>query len=286
MKSKHNPVTPTHCTIVAGYSIFFILLIAVLLGTVLPFGQLLFSPHVKHLNVVITLIALSAGAILPALLAYFVGNAAITSKRKQTHHLNGVLFGLLSYWLLSFFSLFSSIMTAHGTDAASTNLRLVIINFSPVFGVLLVTLALAFFYARRHRGNLSLIYYRPYWILLILLIAIVTVSSIVSSYLVGPGSLFTYIPLVAIALFGSISYATLRKSHLTTTEKLAWSGISVTILFTIMFVLAQLTAELISRLPVFGVGVEIAIALAVIAISLIGWWVYWHTTAAGLRRRP
>ncbi len=285
MKTKNKNMTPIHSTIIVGYAIFSVLVVSVVLSTILPFGQLFFSPHVKHFNVAIAFIALSAGAILPAFLAYFVGDNAITSKRKQTHHFNGVLFGLLSYWLISFFSLFPPLFTSNGNDATSTNLQLILANFLPVLGVVVITLVIAFLYARRHKGSLSLINYKPYWVTLLFVMLFSTVYTIISGSITHTSTIYSYLSLGVIALIGTLSYGTLRKSHLRQAGKIAWSGLSVTVLFTIAFVLLCLVSGIFSYTRITGLSVNIAITIATIGASLIGWWIYWRITAAGLRRR-
>ena len=285
MKTKNKNITPVHSTIIAGYVLFALLVITVALSTVLPWGQLFFAPHVKRLSVVVSFIALSAGAILPAFLAYFVANNAITSKRPQTHHFNGVLFGLLAYWLISFFSLFDQPFLPDGNSTISLNLRLVLANFLPVAGVTLVVLVIAFFYARRHMGSLTLINYKPYWVTLVALMLFTMIGTVVYGYLTHTANIFSFIPLGIVLLFGVVSYAMLRKSRLKQTEKIAWSGLSVTVLFTTAFVLSSLVSEIFSYVQLPGITAEISVTIVIILLTLAGWWLYWRTTTAGLRRR-
>ena len=112
-----------------------------------------------------------------------------------------------------------------------------------------------------------------------------TVYTIISGSITHTSTIYSYLSLGVIALIGALSYGTLRKSHLRQTEKIAWSGLSVTVLFTIAFVLSWLVSEIFNYTKLTGLSVNITVTIATIGASLIGWWIYWRITAAGLRRR-
>lgn len=148
-------------TIIFGYSLFGLLLVAVTLSTIVPFSSLLMSPGVRLFNVWTSLISLVAGAILPPLLSYVIGDRATHSKSKIDHHFNGVLFGIASYWLSLFFSFVASDGIAEIRARFSEPLASVIVAW-PIFATLILLAVVAMAYIKSQKKQPSLLEYRPF----------------------------------------------------------------------------------------------------------------------------
>lgn len=84
----------------AGCVLFVLFVVGIFFSTTLPLGKVLFSPHPRHFNVALFMIALTVGSLLPAVLGYVIGDYSTKAKERIVHHFNGVLFGLLALWLM------------------------------------------------------------------------------------------------------------------------------------------------------------------------------------------
>lgn len=148
-------------TILFGYVLFTLLLITVTISTIIPFGSMLLNPIVRHLNVAVLLVSLVAGAILPPLISYLIGDRVTHSKSKLDHHFNGILFGFASYWLsLSFFFIGSDVIS-NIRSAFSEPLATALTTW-PILATLVILAAVAVGYAKSKRKVVSIMEYKPY----------------------------------------------------------------------------------------------------------------------------
>ena len=148
-------------TVIFGYSLFGLLLLAVVLSTVLPFGSMLFTPGVRHFNVWVALVSLTAGAILPPLVSYLIGDKATHSKSILDHHFNGVLFGIAAYWLSLFFFFIGSDVIGGIRSEFSEPLATAIAGW-PIIATLIVLSAVAIGYVKNQKKKPLLLEYKPY----------------------------------------------------------------------------------------------------------------------------
>ncbi len=187
-KHKRNDMLQK-TTILFGYTLFVLLVLGTMFSTVVPFGVLAFQPHVRHINVLVTLLTLTISALLPLILAYIVGDKTTRTKNAKAHHLNGILLGFLAYWLSVFIGLVGSDVTVDIRQAVSEPLASVLICW-PVVLTLLITIWVALNHTLRRTG--TLLEYGPYQALLI-------VSAIVASaYALMP--FYVFMPLLFIAI--------------------------------------------------------------------------------------
>jgi hypothetical protein len=152
-------------TIIFGYALFALLVIAVTISTVIPFGSMLFNPAVRHLNVTVLLISLVAGAVLPPLVSYLIGDRATHSKAKLDHHFNGVLFGIASYWLSLFFFFIGSDAISNIRGKFAEPLATAITSW-PILAALVILVAVAVGYVKSRKKGVSVLEYKPFQITL------------------------------------------------------------------------------------------------------------------------
>jgi len=250
-------------TIVFGYSLFIITLLAVTLSTVIPFGAYFFDPSVKHLNIAVLLISLVAGAILPMLLAYIIGDHVTHVKNKTSHHYNGILFGVAAYWL----SLLFSFLRIDTLETVRNNLPVVwaaIINAWPIFATILVMLFVAVTYARNQNKKSSVLEHRPYQLVLLAAVVGTFVYILMHQYYASStyfvlGSIYVVAPVV----FIGISYWVLSAVKLSRSARLAHAVVAVSM----GLIAASLAGQLISSLA-YSMSLPLVVAFFIWAIYL------------------
>lgn len=272
IKTKNQPVHRTLVT--TGYILFALLVVATLISTTIPFGMMLFNPKVLHYNVATFTVALTVGALLPAIVGYLVGDRAVKSKSKLSHHFNGVLFGLMSYWLMSIVT----VVINFEYLTAAPSARMAILNLVPSIGVAIITSIIAIMHVRSRQAKHDLIEYKPFVITLLVAVVFMPVYSLINSAVTSGVDVYSLTTLGLLVLLGAISYLTLRKTKLSRMSKLAWSAISVTVLYVMIYVSYQLFPTIVyyfqaqPTMEFQGMTGSIAWVLA-----LIGWIIYWVT---------
>ena len=167
MKKNSYPTnTQKNVTIAFGYGLFLLTLLAITVSTVIPWTTLLFDPATIHLNVALFLVSLVAGAVLPAVVSYLLGDRAPHTKNKTSHHYNGVLFGIAAYWLSLLFSFIGAGVVQTVRDHFSEPLASIILMW-PALVTILVMGFVAIGYARKQNKNTSVLQHRPYQIILL-----------------------------------------------------------------------------------------------------------------------
>ena len=147
-----------------GYGLFALSVVSFVMTILVPLGLILQSPHARVLNAVMIFLILAIGGFLPAIVGYFVGDKATKNRSKTLHHYNGVLLGILAYWLMVAlvgvaYLAFSSI------DGFSD--QLLLLNVLPVVMALGIVAILAHRYTKkRQKATMSLLEYLPYQTLL------------------------------------------------------------------------------------------------------------------------
>lgn len=273
--NSHSPL------VITGYILFVLLIVAVLLSTTIPFGRMLFDPHVLHNNVAVITIALTVGAILPVLVGYMIGDHSIKSKTKLSHHFNGMLFGLLAFWLMMLVSVLITIPNELFTEY---NTRIILINLIPSIGVAMITTVLAIAHVRSKQAKQDILEYKPFSVILLASIAVLPVWSLVNNIVTNSVNLYTFVSPAIIVVLGLVAYASLRKTALGSYGKVAWSAVAVSVAFVVIYVMSQLVYAVAmyidtrptmeSQLIVSGVGFVLALAV---------WIFYWSKQVKALR---
>lgn len=152
-------------TVLFGYGLFAFTVLTLIFSTIIPFGSALFYPTARHLSIIVLLIAFIAVAILPALLAYILGDKATHAKNKNLHHYNGVLFAVASYWLAF---LFSSITYGWYMEVSQLQppFSSLVGFLMPIVLAIAVMMVVAIAYAKKQKGSVSVLEYRPYQLVL------------------------------------------------------------------------------------------------------------------------
>lgn len=257
--------------VITGYILYSILVVSVILSTVIPWGQLLASPHVIRYNAILSLVALTVGALLPAAVGYLVGDETTKSKDKLSHHFNGVLFGLLAYWIMTIVSAF--IILPYDLPQ---NARMIIINLLPSLCVLIISVPLAVAHVRSSQAKHDIMEYRPYGIALIVSIAFLLCMSLISSVHSNGLEWLSGVPFVVTLGIGALSYWTLRKSGLNACPKVNWSAISVSVAAVAAFAASLLCTSVSSYMnATSSMEYQAAVTIVGWALGVVGWAVYW-----------
>lgn len=253
-------------TIIFGYSLFGLLLVAVTLSTIVPFSSLFFSPGVRLFNVWTSLISLVAGAVLPPLLSYLIGDKVTHAKSKLDHHFNGVLFGIASYWLSLFFSFVASDGIANIRAQFSEPLASVVVGW-PIFATLIILAAVATAYVKGRKKYTSLLDYKPFQFTLFAGLIATFVYILLNQYYVAStlwviAVLYVIIPVVLIAA----SYALLSaKYDVSPTVRLAMAVVAVSI----GFIGSSVIGQLFLTYPGFSMLIPILSGAFVFAVYLV-----------------
>lgn len=267
-KNIHKPL------VVAGYSLFALLVVATLISTTIPFGLLLFNPRVLHINVAVTVISLTIGAILPVLIGYIIGGQSIKTKSKLSHHFTGVLFGLLAYWIMMAISLHMWLPSE--VTEGSRNAGILLLNIIPSIGVAIAAAVISIAHVRSRHAKKDIIEYKPFSVLLVAAIIGLPLSSLVQNVIVHNFGIHSFVPIAMVAVLGLISYATLHKTKLSRYEKVNWSAVSLSVLFVAMFVMPQLVFALSNYvIPMSTMEQQALLSVISFFMAITTWFAYW-----------
>ncbi len=211
-KKQKNNIAQQKITIIFGYSLFIVAIITTIVSTVIPWSMLLLNAAVNHLNVIMILLSFIAAAMVPFLVAYVVGDKITRTKNKVTHHYNGVLFGVLAYWLSMFFSYVGS-STVMATRRAIPQVWLAEIVVSwPILATITVIAVIAMrYHARIPKAGESVINYKPYQALL--LTSVVALLALMQLSASDGYQLYAMLYVGIFALFIGITYSVFKKVH-------------------------------------------------------------------------
>lgn len=275
MKNIQRPL------IVAGYSLFVLLVITTLIGTTIPFTALLFNPKVIHYNVAITVVALTIGALLPTLLGYFIGDRAVKTKSKSSRHFTGVLFGLLSYWIMILLSVLITIPM--GAAMESGNVDLIVASVIPSLGVAIAAAFLAVAHLKSRHAKKEILQYKPFSFALIIVTVGLPLFSLMQSIVFGTINLYSFEPILLLLAVGVISYVSLRGVKLSMGEKMTWVAVSVSVLFAATFVLPQIINTVGYMFNVRSIELLNVINYLGLASAVLVWAMYWLKQLKTLR---
>jgi len=252
-------------TVTFGYGLFAVAVLAVIVVTIIPYGTLLLNPSVKHLNVATMLFAFVAAAIVPFLVAYIIGDKATRTKDKLAHHYNGVLFGILAYWLSQLFGSIEIFPLPIAQPSVSSIWVLSLANIWPILASIIVIAIIATrYHTRKQKAGESALQYAPYRILLFIAVAATLILSygfIADEHLLIGSFLAIGIPL---ALIG-ISYIVIAKSYSDRQARLAIAIAAVSFGYIAMNLGAQLA---------YNINYSATLGLLTTVLGFIVWVAY------------
>lgn len=232
-------------TIVFGYGLFLITLVMLTVFTIIPFTSLLFGATRNHINTLIVLITLVLGAILPTIVSYVMGDSATHIKNKTSHHYNGILFGIASYWLASLFGFIRAETLPNGMQSPS-ELWYSMSALWPALATIIIMLFVSISYAKNQKNKSSVLQHRPYQLVLVgSALAFLVYTAIIQDYTLG-AMLTTYaiVTLLVPVILVFIAYKILAKSRLSKGIRISEAVIAMTI----AGVSASLVAQFVGRL--------------------------------------
>lgn len=238
VKPRRSISVERNITTVFGYTLFVITILAIVVFTVVPFGMFFFDPVALHFNIAVMLIALVAGAVLPTVVAYIIGDKVTHEKNKASHHYNGVLFGVAAYWLAQVFEIVritSSVSIDDSLGVVSSS----VMGAWPILATIIIMTFVAVTYAHTQKQKSSMFYHLPYQLVLI-------------------ATVITFIVYIAF----NQDYSSLQ-STLFSTASLLIPFILVVVSYRVMRVKSQPRLERLSRAIV-------AMSMGGIAVSLAG----------------
>lgn len=147
-------------TVYFGYALFLLFI----LGFVADF--LFFDtydiPEMIRAGLLTSMFAFVFATCIPPLLGYIAGDKATKSRSKLVHHYNGVLFGVLAFWLATIFTTPVVFIDMSGWFGQLP--QLITSGVFPAGLAVLTMLILALFFGRRTQHRMSAAQYRPYQI--------------------------------------------------------------------------------------------------------------------------
>lgn len=288
LKKRHAYLRHQDLVTWTSYVLFTLVLIGVITSTIIPFMHLLMQPQVLRVNVFIFLISLTAGALLPVIISYITGDVATRSKNKTLHRYNGVIFGLLAWWLAVLFgTINANYLLVHIQDTFSSVVPVAIANAWPILATAATVSILAYFYHKKATKKHGVIVYKPYQFTLLSVVFIVTILLPLSQLLdFGGNASYTidanYVAIsisTCVALL-AISLVVLRNTKTTNSEKVILSIIGITIASVALYAISQL----LPYVTLNGNIINTIWSLTPFVISIIIWAIYLIVTARDLKK--
>lgn len=272
MAQKKKPTKTTQTfkkvTVLFGYALFILVLINLIIGTIIPWTGLLFTPYpIQKTNVVVQLLSFIFAVILPPVVGYILGQKMTHRHDRLTHHFNGVLFGIVAFWVSNFVS-FAAVDTLEPIRSTFSEPWATVVNSWPIVATLLIMSGLAFYYAHNIKQKDSVLHDRVYQVALFA--SVVSIPVYVAVFLTkynDAGSLIYDCIFLAI-VFGliAISRAVVHRFQPTQKNPLALSVIAVSM----GLIVEQLAGGLISMISPFYLTVLIPSAV----LGVIAWLLY------------
>jgi hypothetical protein len=232
-------------TIVFGYGLFLITLVMLTVFTIIPFASLLFGATRNHINTLIVLITLVLGAILPTIVSYVMGDSATHIKNKTSHHYNGVLFGIASYWLASLFGFIRAETLPNGMQSPSEPWYS-ISSLWPALATIIVMLFVSISYAKNQKNKSSILQHRPYQVVLVgSALAFLAYIAIIQDYTLGAMlTVYAIVTLLVPVILVFIAYKILARSRPSKGIRISEAVIAMTIAGISVSLVAQFVGSL------------------------------------------
>lgn len=256
-------------TIVFGYGLFLITLVMLTVFTIVPWTSLLFGATRNHINTLTILITLVLGAVLPTIVSYVLGDSATHIKNKTSHHYNGVLFGIASYWVALLFTFIRAESLPNGMQGVSEPWYS-ISSLWPALATIIVMLFVSITYAKNQKNKSSVLQHRPYQVVLVgSALAFLVYIAIVQDYTLS-ATLTTYsaITLLVPVILVFIGYKILAKSRSSKRVRISEAVIAMTIAGISVSLVARFVGNLNPFITVFGLVVPELVGLCVWVLYL------------------
>lgn len=218
-----------------GYILFGGMVLGVITGAIIPFAHMFSSPHVRTVNVMVFMASLIVSALLPAVIAYAVGSASTRSKNHQLHHYNGVMFGLLAYWINVVAGMINADFMHFFYTVFPTPVNIAVGFMAPVTITALAVGAIAYYYHRGGGGQVDLTDYRPFQFGLVGLVALYAIGLPFQQFASGYWSSVTVIELGLLLA----AYICLMKMRLNMPQKLTLATAGTTLALITQYVVGQ-----------------------------------------------
>jgi len=228
------------------------------------------------MNVTVFLVSLVVSALLPALIAYGVGGASTKSKNRRLHHYNGVIFGLLAFWINILFGMLNADFMNTFYVTLPTPVNTAVGFMAPVVVSAVAVGVLAYYYHRGNGKQVDLAEYRPFQLSLIGLVVtfvmVIPFQQFINGY-------WSSVVIIEIGLL-LIAYICLMKMHLSVLQKLTLAAIGTTLAFITQYVASQFLPN------IYGSATEAwsISATTLFLASFLVWALYLYITRLTYRK--
>lgn len=275
-KSLQQSSAHQHFVITVGYTLFACIVLGLTTGTIIPMAHVFSNPHIRIVNVTVFLVSLVISTLLPALIAYGVGGASTRSKNRQIHHYNGVMFGLLAYWIDVMFGMLNADFMSFLYTKLPTPLNTAIGFMTPVLVTAVAVGVLAYYYHRGNSKQVDIAEYRPFQLSLLSLVAAFVIVMPFQQFING------YWSSVAVTEIGFllIAYVCLVKMRLGVLQKITLAAVGATLAFITQYVASQFLPNIYSiTTDVWSVS-----AIILFLASFLVWALYLYITRLTYRK--
>lgn len=262
--------------ITVGYILFACMVLGAITGTIIPFAHMFSNPHIRIVNVTVFMVSLILSALLPALVAYAVGSESTRPKNHQLHHYNGIMFGLLAYWINVLIGMVNADFMNFFYTILPTPINTAVGFMVPVVITALAVGAIAYYYHRGKGKQVDLTEYRPFQLGLIGLAVL---------YVIGvPFQQFTngYWSSVAVIELGLllIAYVCLMKMRLSVPRKMTLAAVGTTLALITQYIASQFLPGMYASAE----NVWSASAITLFLMSFMVWALYLYITRLTYRK--
>ncbi len=260
-----------HQTILFGYILFFATTVLALLPAIFLWKAYV-NPNANHGAVTMLLVSLVASAVVPPLFGYLVGSKATRGATKQLHHYNGVLFGLVGYWLALAFTMtdiFYSLVSQLPSYAQA-------FMWAPILPTLLILMIIGALYAHKTKHQTPLVHFKPFQATWFGAIALFF-GAMVWSYVFNPydyvdvnfgGLVALALPVVVMGLFIAIGYWRTKRTTALKVDRIIKSLIAVTF----GLIAISVASQILNYIPVIHITVNTFFYS--LAVGVVTWVAY------------
>lgn len=275
-KSLQQSSAYQHFVITVGYTLFACIVLGLITGTIIPMTHAFSNPHIRIVNVAVFLVSLVVSALLPALIAYGVGGASTRSKNRQIHHYNGVMFGLLAYWIDVMFGMLNADLMSFLYTKLPAPINAAVGFTTPVLVTAVAVGVLAYYYHRSKGKQVDIAEYRPFQLSLISLVAAFVIVMPFQQFING---YWSSVAVIEIGLL-LIAYVCLMSMRLSVLQKITLASIGATLAFITQYVASQFLPN------IYGIATDVwsVSAITLFLASFLVWALYLYITRLTFRK--
>lgn len=235
---KTNPLKKQQkITIIFGYSLFLSLILALVTSFILPWSDVIFNTTDNNIQSLLFAAILIAGALLPTLTSYFIGDKSGATNHTQ-HHYNGILFGVLAYWVALLAGLAGSIVIYTLSDFTTPVHRALGLNLTIIMTAITASVLLSVGFSHRSNKSTTLLGYAPFYVALSLTSLAATLP-----YLGSFADILSFIPLLMLVMFTALSYKAFQGLYGSQVKRLASALVAASFGFVAIQSCSQLLAS-------------------------------------------